>query len=199
MVDGNMPGMTWQGLGEPPAASYLCGFCGDRVASRQGWIARLDATQTWAYIRLCPSCRCPTFFDTLKDRTPGSLPGSEVEHVPEDLAALYSEARMSTGVGANTAAVMVCRKMLMNIAADKGADDKALDSFLGSVEYLAAEGYVPPGGMAWVEYVRKRGNEANHKIELMKAEDAEALVRFVEMLLRFIYEFPNLVPGQTEE
>lgn len=47
---------------------------------------------------------------------------------------------------------------------------------------------------SWVDYIRRRGNEANHEIALMYSGDAEALVAFVEMILKFIYEFPSKVP-----
>ncbi len=80
----------------------------------------------------------------------------------------------------------------MNIAVDKGA--AAGESFLQYIEYLDQEGYLPPDGKEWVDYIRKRGNEANHEIHLMNAEDAQALIDFVEMLLKFIYQFPNMVP-----
>ena len=53
---------------------------------------------------------------------------------------------------------------------------------------------MPPNGKVWVDYIRQRGNEANHEIALMTQQDAEALITFVEMLLRFIYEFPGMVP-----
>ena len=42
----------------------------------------------------------------------------------------------------------------------------------------------------------KQGNEANHEIRLMSVGDAENMVRFSEMLLRFIYEMPNML-GET--
>jgi hypothetical protein len=58
-------------------------------------------------------------------------------------------------------------------------------------------GYVPPNGKAWVDHIRKKGNEANHEIVLMKKEDSQELISFVEMLLKFIYEFPNRVPKST--
>ena len=87
---------------------------------------------------------------------------------------------------------MVCRKILMNIAVDKGAQPG--ESFLHYVGHLGQEGYLPPGGKKWVDYVRTRANEANHEIQLMKDEDALALITFVEMLLRFIYQFPKMVP-----
>lgn len=81
----------------------------------------------------------------------------------------------------------------MHIAVAEGAEEGL--SFVRYVEYLADKGYVPPHGIVWVDYIRKRGNEANHEITIMTYEDAKALVSFVEMLLRFIYEFPNLVPA----
>ena len=42
---------------------------------------------------------------------------------------------------------------------------------------------------------RKRGNEATHEIKLMSQTDAKELLTFIEMLLRFVYEFPAMVPA----
>ncbi len=67
-------------------------------------------------------------------------------------------------------------------------------TFIEYVEYLAQKGYVPPNGQAWVDHIRKKGNEATHEIALMGSDDAKDLISFVEMLLKFIYEFPNKIP-----
>ena len=80
----------------------------------------------------------------------------------------------------------------MNVAVSQGA--KAGDTFISYVEYLAANGYVPPNGKGWVDHIRKKGNEATHEIVLMSLDDAQELISFVEMLLKFIYEFPSRVP-----
>ena len=40
---------------------------------------------------------------------------------------------------------------------------------------------------------KKKGNEANHEITLMDENDARDLIIFIEMLLKFIYEFPNMI------
>ena len=85
--------------------------------------------------------------------------------------------------------------MLMNIAVQEGAEEGK--NFFEYVEHLADKGFVPPNGKAWVDYIRKRGNEATHEIRLMTESDAKALIIFVEMLLRFIYEFPNMVPVEV--
>jgi hypothetical protein len=81
----------------------------------------------------------------------------------------------------------------MNIAVAQGGT--AGETFVKYVEYLAAQGYVPPNGKAWVDHIRKKGNEANHEIALMSKTDAEELVLFIEMLLKFMYEFPNKIPS----
>jgi hypothetical protein len=94
-------------------------------------------------------------------------------------------------VKAFTAAVLACRKLLMHIAVDKGASEGK--PFIEYVEYLSNKGYVPPNGKVWVDHIRGKGNEANHEIKIMTKEDALDLVTFIEMLLKFIYEFPSRI------
>jgi len=83
----------------------------------------------------------------------------------------------------------------MNIAVMQG--DQPGKSFLAYVEYLASSGYVPPNGKGWVDHIRKKGNEATHEIALMTRADAEELIGFAEMLLKFIYEFPARIPASA--
>jgi len=80
----------------------------------------------------------------------------------------------------------------MHIAVQQKAEPGK--SFIHYVEFLADNGYVPSNGKGWVDHIRKKGNEANHEIVLMKKEDAIELISFAEMLLKFIYEFPARVP-----
>jgi hypothetical protein len=80
----------------------------------------------------------------------------------------------------------------MNLAVNLGA--KPGEPFIVYVEYLAANGYVPPNGKGWVDHIRKKGNEATHEIVLMQQKDSEELIAFAEMLLKFIYEFPSKIP-----
>ncbi len=80
----------------------------------------------------------------------------------------------------------------MNIAVQQGAKEGL--KFIEYVEYLAANGFIPPNGRGWVDHIRKKGNEATHEISLMGLADAEELVAFSEMLLKFVYEFPSRVP-----
>ncbi len=165
--------------------SYHCGFCGREVASVKGW--ELDVMSD-ARIRVCPNCNRPTFFEE-KSQYPGVEVGESVRHLPPDVESLYNEARASAAAEAPTAAILSLRKLLMNIAVNKGA--AAGLSFQQYVDYLASKGFVPADGKEWVDHIRNKGNEANHQIVLMKPEDADELITFAGMLLKFIYEFPS--------
>ncbi len=182
--------MAWSQQQKIPSRTFICGFCGYSVASIVGYFA--DPIQlNQAFIHICPHCEKPSFFHRGR-QVPGIAPGNEIAHLPKDIDTLYREARNSVSVGAYTASVLACRKLLMNIAVAQGA--KAGETFLTYVDHLAETGYVPPNGRGWVDHIRKKGNEANHEIKLMVQADAEELIAFTEMLLKFIYEFPNRVP-----
>jgi len=123
-----------------------------------------------------------------KSQVPGVSFGEQVEHLPKEIGDLYEEIRKSTGVGAYTSSVLSCRKILMHIAVEKGAEEGK--PFIFYVEYLVNNHYAPPGSKPWVDKIRTTGNEANHEIKIMGQSEAEELINFVEMLLKFIYEFP---------
>jgi hypothetical protein len=110
---------------------------------------------------------------------------------------LYREARNAVAASCYTASVLVARKLLMHIGVEQGA--KPNQTFIAYVDHLAGAGYIPPNGRAWVDHIRKKGNEATHEIVLMTPEDALDLVAFLGMLLKFIYEFPNRVPDRTTQ
>jgi hypothetical protein len=163
------------------------------VASKEGYFAQDKSQGEKPHIYICPNCSKPTYLHVGK-QIPGVAPGEEVGHLPADVQALYKEARNAVAIGAPTAAVLACRKLLMNIAVSQGA--QAGLTFVAYVEHLASSGYVPPNGRGWVDHIRKKGNEATHEIQLMTSADAEELIAFSEMLLKFIFEFPNRVPKQ---
>lgn len=115
-------------------------------------------------------------------------------YLPTSTLCTREEAR-SSGQNCFTGAVLLCRKMLMNIAVQQGAAEGL--KFIEYVNFIAEKGYVPPNGKHWVDHIRKKGNEATHEIAVMGEQDAKELISFIEMLLRFIYEFPSMVPVST--
>jgi hypothetical protein len=128
---------------------------------------------------------------------PRSRPGTVVENVPPDLRELYNEARESTGAGAYTGAVMLCRKMLMNIAVKEGAKEGL--RFIQYVEYLEENHYFSPKSKAFVTYIKDLGNEANHEIAPKTQDDALAALEFVRALLSHNYELPAKLPVKVIE
>ena len=180
--------MTWQNAANIGSVKYTCGWCGNLVATPVGFYAQGADDR----IYICPHCDKPTAFAGRK-QVPGTAYGATVAHLPAEISSLYQEARDCTAASCYTASVLICRKLLMNIAVSQGA--KPGETFVSYVEYLASNGYVPPNGKGWVDHIRKKGNEATHEIKLMSQDDAQELISFAEMLLKFIYEFPSRVPA----
>ncbi len=109
----------------------------------------------------------------------------------DDVKTLYDEARSAASCNAFTAAILCCRKLLMNIAVSKGAEEGL--KFIEYVDFLANKGYIPPDGKGWVDQIRIKGNEATHEIKIKSKEETVQIIRFCEMLLRFVYEFPSYI------
>ena len=189
--------VAWWSAQDLPNQSFTCGFCNTTVSSVKGYKLGLHgdaSSHQIGGIYLCPNCGGPVFFAPSGVKYPSPAMGNPVQHVPEALNSLYEEARRCTSQNCFTAAVLLCRKMLMNIAVEQAAPEGL--KFIEYVTYLSDKGYVPPNGKHWVDHIRKKGNEATHEIALMAEGDARELLGFIEMLLRFIYEFPKMVPPQ---
>lgn len=193
--------LGWVNADDLSSKSFVCGHCGNQLASAKGYSATAFVSggrYTAAYIYICHHCTNPTYFSQNGDQIPGSAFGGVVAHVPaEDVEPLYEEARNCMKVNAYTAAILCCRKLLMNIAVAQGAGEGL--RFAEYVNYLADQGYLPPNGKKWVSHIREKGNEATHEIRIMDREDAEELIEFSEMLLRFIYEYPAKIEDKVRK
>jgi uncharacterized protein DUF4145 len=200
-----MPGprynVAWPSVQGIAPSDFTCGYCGREVSAIQGIAGHgrfLDAASgqptsndgaTSHVIAICPRCGGPTY---LRDdvQTPPVTFGEPVQHIPSDIDALYQEARRSIGAGNHNAAVMIARKLLMNIAVTKGAPENG--SFKSYVDHLANEGIVTADMKQWVDEIRELGNDANHELPDVTKDEAEAILTFVTMLLKLVYEYPEL-------
>ena len=190
--------INWYLVQSIRARTFTCGYCEDKVSSDRGYRigSQPDGSgEQKGGVYICPSCKGPTFITPNFEQYPGVTFGNRVKNVPNEVDILYEEARRCVASNCYTAAVMLCRKVLMNISVAQGA--VAGLKFIEYVEYLSSMGYIPPNGKQWVDYIRKKGNEANHEITIMNADDAQKLIIFIEMLLKFIYEFPNMITPST--
>ena len=184
--------MDWLKINNLSSKAFKCGYCGENISSEKGY----NTQDGYNLIYICHYCTNPTYFSKDGKQYPGVAFGSKVENVPENIDKLYNEARQSTSALAFTASVMTSRKLLMNIAVEKGAKEGL--SFKEYIEHLDSQHYIPPDGKEWVNLIPQKGNEANHEIKIMKKEDAEELISFIEMLLKFVYEFPGKIKSKQD-
>jgi len=183
----------WGGSRTIVSRPYTCGFCGNSLASNIGYVAGLNGgNHVQRHIYICHFCDKPTYIDEGGTQTPGAAFGNAVSKIESvEVAKLYEEARNCMKVNAFTAASLCCRKLLMNIAVAKGAEQGL--SFAQYVDFFDTKGITPKDSKEWVEHIRNKGNEATHEISSISREDAEDLINFSEMLLKIIYEFPSRV------
>ena len=141
---------------------YECAFCGRHVSASEGYwlVGRNDGLEST--IAICPKCNSPTYFQRHTTQMPAPPFGESVPHIDDaKIAAIYEEARQCTSQSAYTAAVMLCRKLLMNIAVQQGAKEN--QSFQAYVDYLDNKGFVPPNGKKWVDAIRKKGERSKSR------------------------------------
>lgn len=184
--------ITWHHAQTVEAKEYRCWNCGLAVASEKGLSGEYLGNNHGAFVVLCPSCDAPTFLRIGLPQVPGTRGGNDVAGVEDkSVLDLYNEARDCTAAGAFTACLLCCRKVLMHLAVSRGAKENL--SFAAYVDFLANSGFVPPDGKEWVDHIRSVGNDANHEIMIAPKDLAEEVLSFVEMLLKFVYEFPHRV------
>ena len=176
----------WQQLSNLNSKEYTCGFCGKEIGTNHGYFHQGSGPLTKIYI--CTNCGSPTFFDQQGNQHPGSLLGRNIKNLPSDVNEIYREIRESIKDSNYTAAQLLGRKLIMHLAVSV-AEAKEGETFVSYVDHLQRAGYVPPNGKAWIDYVKKLGNEKNHEIKIGTAEESSKILKFIEVLLIFIYEF----------
>ncbi|QHJ84881.1 MAG: hypothetical protein [Caudoviricetes sp.] len=181
---------------------YECGYCGCRVSSNEGMGLTADTDEMTAGVYICNNCHLPTliykgelsypfipFPEKIHAQIPGTRFGEQIKYLPDKVENIYEEARDSFSVGAYTAVMLLCRKLLMHVAVDLGADKNK--KFIDYIDYFEKEGYISKNARSWVDKIRKLGNEANHEIMIGNKEDAKKIIEFSAMLLKTNYEYPK--------
>ena len=124
--------------------------------------------------------------------SPGVMPHHEPMGMPPDESAIWNEARACLSVGANSAAVLLCRKLLLHIAVSEGLPAKnekdRAPTFAACVDHLIDEGVVSARMRKWVEKVKDIGNDATHELTPITAQQAAEISTFTLQLLVLAYE-----------
>ena len=179
--------LGWHNTTGIKETKWTCGYCGAGVGGSVGYRDEDDAD----HIYICPNCQKPTAFIFDGNETkqiPSACFGAVIKNLPEEIYTLYEEVKRCVQYTAYTSAVMAMRTLIMHVAVDKGAKTGLL--FVSYINYLDAENWIPRSGKEWVDIVRKVGNQAAHEIAIVDRKTAVRLLKFVEMLLQIIYEFP---------
>jgi hypothetical protein len=172
--------------------SYTCGHCnrpvsGVVVSTYRTVLGHVE----WV---LCTNCG---YGSVLNDGNlyPGTVFGPVIEGLPKDVSDAYSEARNCYSINAFTSTELICRKILMHVAVEKGAKEK--ESFESYLTFLGEKGYITPPMTAWVNLIRQHGGKATHLIEKPDRKRAESTLMFTAELLRLIYEMEHLASQYT--
>ena len=184
---------------------YTCGYCGTTVTPIhvcRGILPKSPATQkreVFGEVRACTHCGQVTFFRVADGlQMPGVLYGDNVEHLPTDIATLYEEARTCYGEGAFNACAMACRKILLHVAEEKGLKVEKKTTFIEAVNYLFEEGWMPKSARIWIDALKKIGNDANHKIELVEDKAARIAITFTQQMLENVFQNVALAESYRE-
>lgn len=183
----------WQGTQSIARKDWQCGNCGRHVTERKGYQTTKGDHPSHPLMYPCPNCGVPTLF--WDGQHPGARPGDDVEHLPADVARIYDEARDCCRVGAYGGAALLARSLLMHIAVSRKAKEGL--GFVEYVTFLEDGHYTPPDSKEWVDHIRKQGNRAAHSIMATEAEDAEELIQFLELILRYLYEFTGRMKARS--
>lgn len=183
----------WNHTSKIESTAFVCWNCGKNIATNEGYIAsykdKYGGINEKPMIYICHQCSAPSIVDNERHLVLCPLPGKEIKHLPEDINSVYKEARACMSVSAYTAAIMLFRKIIMNMAVEEGAEEG--NNFKYYLGYLCKEGLVHKKQTKQAEKVKDLGNDANHKIEYRTKEEAEMLFKFVEQFLITNYEFAD--------
>ena len=176
--------------------SYTCYFCEESVS---GVVVRHykngDNGQLIHWL-LCPNCSHGSVKDRDNNVYPILVTGEKISGLSGIVKKSYEEAKICFSVQAYTACELLCRKLLMHIAADKGAEEGK--SFQYYIEYLQDKGYVSSPMKSWVDLIRQHGNISAHEIEEPNKQRAENTLTFTALLLKFIYEAEHFASKYTK-
>ena len=177
----NFPSYTYQ---------HKCGHCGLDVA---GIVVASYSKKHIQWIG-CPAClKGSVVNDSVI--TPIPLLGDSIQGLEDPIKSAYEEARKSLSSKSNTACVLMCRKILMNVAVDKGAPQGK--QFVYYVDYLVEKGHITPTMHVWVDKIREIGNEATHEIPSPDNETTNTALEFMALLLKNVYETAHRLKPKT--
>lgn len=195
---------------------YTCGFCSSMSAPNRAYLgpSQIDGN-AMAWIYICSFCGQPTYRDLDGKMTPQPSYGRDIPKIRnEDAGKLYREAQNCYQVGAFTAAVLVCRKLLLNVtnavkleradeieAAGKDAtrEREPFSEFAPCITWLSHNDYIPRRMINAFREIPRIGGDATHTMPLMEVKEAELLINRSYDLLMMVYVHPSDTPPDDDD
>ena len=171
---------------------YKCGHCDRYVSGRVVNIyTREPGRADLPHIQfiICPSCIKGSLWQEGKI-IPGTKPGEKLEGLPIEIENAYQEARSCFSINAFTACDLLCRKILMHVGVNKGAEEGK--SFISYLNFLEDQGYITPIIKEWADLIREIGNQSTHELIPPDKNRTKATLMFTMELLRIIYEMQHV-------
>lgn len=111
--------------------------------------------------------------------------------VPAPIGADWHEAHLCQSIGAFRAAAAMARRAVQGVAIEQSAKGSTLNAQLKDLE---AKATLHPMLIEWADHIRLLGNSGAHPgtdgLETVSEEEAAEVVRFLDELLRWLYELP---------
>jgi hypothetical protein len=111
--------------------------------------------------------------------------------VPAPIAADWLEAHLCLTIRAFRGAAAMARRAVQGVAVEQGAKDAPLHTQL---KELKATATLHPTMVEWADHIRLLGNVGAHPgsdgLETVSEDEAREVVRFLDELLRWLYELP---------
>lgn len=179
---------------------YTCSFCGSVVSSNThsflSYVGSYDLNWPHYEVWICPHCHRPTIFIKEKfecdeQQIPSVKFGEDVKHLNKQIDNIYNEMRECYKVGAYNAVAMLSRALLLFICTNLCKDNSINESskFVDCVNYLVNNGYVPINAKSWVDKLRSFANSFTHKSINVGSDQAKDLIKYMQMILKIVYEF----------
>ncbi len=172
-----------------------CGHCNRDISAHviAEYGRGLPAINQWL---ICPICSHGSVVDYDGITYPPPKFGDVLQGLPTEIEQAYSEARNCISVKAFSSCTLICRKILMHIAVDKGDDEGK--KFVEYITYLQQEGYITAVMNSWVDQIRNAGNDSTHEIPPASEDKAKNIMLFTIQLLRNIYEMKFIADQNIE-
>lgn len=132
-----MPKVLAHGPGVPEAHLNLrCPLCRRKVQGAVIAVTNEGGVPLVAWVR-CTNCHRGLVVND-GQLAPTGLAGEDVDGLPVETEQAYKEARLNVASGAFTSCELMCRKILMHVAVDKGAETNK--SFAYYIDHLKGRG-----------------------------------------------------------